>query len=86
MATEVKQHVAGFGMATLRVPATGMVMRLHKKLHAATIPAEKKLYQRQIEATDQEIDALVYELYGLTEDEIAIVEGRVDKAGRTALT
>ena len=32
---------------------------------------------RQIEATDKEIDALVYELYGLTHEEIAIVEGRV---------
>ena len=36
----------------------------------------RKLYQRQIEATDQEIDALVCELYELTEEEIAIVEGR----------
>jgi len=27
-------------------------------------------------ATCQVIDALVYELYGLTEEEIAIVEGR----------
>jgi len=39
-----------------------------------SIPADKKLYQRQIEATDRQIDALVYELYGLTEEEIAIVE------------
>jgi len=31
--------------------------------------------QRQIEATEREIDRLVYELYGLTEEEIAIVEG-----------
>jgi hypothetical protein len=31
--------------------------------------------QRQIAATDKQIDALVYELYGLTEDEIRIVEG-----------
>ena len=43
---------------------------------AATIPANKEFYQRQIEATDEEIDALVYELYGLTDEEIAIVEGR----------
>jgi hypothetical protein len=28
-----------------------------------------------IDATGREIDGLVYELYGLTEDEIAIVEG-----------
>ena len=30
---------------------------------------------QEIEQTDNEIDALVYELYGLTEDEIKIVEG-----------
>ncbi|MEQ3665847.1 TaqI-like C-terminal specificity domain-containing protein [Olleya sp.] len=30
--------------------------------------------QTQINQTDKEIDAMVYELYGLTEDEIAIVE------------
>jgi hypothetical protein len=35
---------------------------------------DKKLLQRQIESTDAEIDRLVYELYGLTEDEIRIVE------------
>jgi hypothetical protein len=52
------------------------MLQLHKKLDAATIPADRTPYQRQIEATDQEIDALVYELYGLTEEEIAIVEGR----------
>ena len=37
-------------------------------------PADKELYQRQIEATDRQIDGLVYELYGLTEEEIKIVE------------
>jgi len=31
-------------------------------------------FQRQIEATDREIDTLVYGLYGLTEEEIKIVE------------
>lgn len=31
--------------------------------------------QRQIDATDRQIDALVYELYGLTDEEIKIVEG-----------
>jgi len=57
-------------------PGVGRMLDLHKKLAAATIPADKKLYQRQIEATDEEIDALVGELYGLTQEEIAIVEGR----------
>jgi hypothetical protein len=52
------------------------MLDLEEKLATDTIPADKKLYQRQIEATDEEIDALVYELYGLTEEEMAIVEGR----------
>jgi hypothetical protein len=43
---------------------------------AATIPTDRKLHRRQIVATDAAIDALVYELYGLSEEEIAIVEGR----------
>ena len=33
--------------------------------------------QRQITDTDKQIDALVYELYGLTEEEIGIVEAGV---------
>ena len=52
------------------------MLELHKKLATASIPADKELYQRQIEATDRQIDALVYELYGLTEEEVAIVEGQ----------
>lgn len=40
-------------------------------------PPHKRLQaDRLIEATDQQIDALVYKLHGLTEEEIAIVEGR----------
>jgi hypothetical protein len=36
--------------------------------------------QRQIAATDGQIDQLVYELYGLTAEEIKIVEGATGKA------
>ena len=43
---------------------------------AATISADKQLYQRQIEATDRQIDRLVYELYGLSEKEVGVVEKR----------
>jgi len=65
-----QQPHAGLWMVAL----LGRMLDLHKKLAAATIPADKKLYRRRIEATDDEIDALVYELYGLTEEEIALVE------------
>lgn len=47
---------------------------LHQRLAAANTAHDKTLLQRQIGATDKQIDRLVYELYGLTEDEIASVE------------
>ncbi|AWG21062.1 restriction endonuclease subunit M [Flavobacterium faecale] len=39
-----------------------------------TKKAEAQTLKQQIDATDREIDAMVYELYGLTAEEIAIVE------------
>ncbi|MCX6679036.1 MAG: Eco57I restriction-modification methylase domain-containing protein [Methanothrix sp.] len=50
------------------------MLSLHKQLPEAGTPHEKTALERQIEATDGQIDALVYELYGLTEEEIGIVE------------
>jgi hypothetical protein len=38
-------------------------------------PQEQEMVKREIESTDKAIDKLVYELYGLTEEEIRIVEG-----------
>jgi hypothetical protein len=51
------------------------MLELHKQLAAARFPQEKELLERQIQATDDQIDRLVYELYGLTEEEIRVVEG-----------
>jgi predicted type IV restriction endonuclease len=50
------------------------MLELHKQLAAAKSTHEKTTIQRQIDATDKQIDELVYELYGLTEEEIKIVE------------
>ena len=47
---------------------------LHMRLSEGKTPDEKERVQRQIDTTDQEIDRLVYDLYGLTEEEITIVE------------
>jgi hypothetical protein len=44
-------------------------------VHGAGSDAEREVLQRQVEATDLQIDALVYELYGLSEAEVAVVEG-----------
>jgi hypothetical protein len=51
------------------------MLELNKQLQDAKLDHDKTLFQRQIEATDAAIDKLVYELYGLTEDEIKVVEG-----------
>ena len=52
----------------------GSMLTLHKQVAAAKSGSQKTVIQRQIDATDTEIDRLVYDLYGLTDAEIAIVE------------
>jgi len=51
------------------------MLAIHKQLSHAKTGHEQTLIQRQIDAADRQIDILVYELYGLTEEEIALVEG-----------
>ena len=53
------------------------MLRLHENLNSARTNQEIVALQRQIDATDKQIDQLVYELYGLTKEEIKIVEGGV---------
>ena len=50
------------------------MLELHKLLAASRTGHERTALQRQIEATDGQIDRQVFELYGLTEEEIRIVE------------
>jgi len=53
------------------------MLDLNRRLDTAKAPHEKEVLAGMIDATDREIDRLVYELYGLTEEEIAVVEGVV---------
>jgi len=50
------------------------LLALRQHFEQTKTPHERTLLERQISATDCEIDRLVYELYGLTEKEIRIVE------------
>jgi len=50
------------------------MLDLRKKAAAARTAHDKAVIQRQIAAADRQIDQLVYELYGLSGKEIAIVE------------
>ncbi|MFH1195796.1 MAG: N-6 DNA methylase [bacterium] len=51
------------------------IIELNKEILSLKLSHEQQTLQRQINAIDKQIDKLVYELYGLTEDEIKIVEG-----------
>jgi len=46
-----------------------------KKLKEAEFDDDKKVIQKQIEIIDGKIDNLVFDLYGLSEEEVRVVEG-----------
>jgi hypothetical protein len=66
--TDVKRH-------DFMVSLVQQMLDLHQQRDAVRTDHDRKHLQRLIDATDRQIDLLVYELYDLTEDEIAIVEG-----------
>ncbi|MCX6136346.1 MAG: N-6 DNA methylase [Ignavibacteriales bacterium] len=52
------------------------MLKLNKDLQGKVFDSEREPLERQIAATDAKIDQLVYQLYGLTKEEIKIVEGK----------
>jgi hypothetical protein len=55
---------------------TGM-LELQKHLSQTRSEREKRIIMQEIVSIDRQIDSLVYGLYGLTADEIAVVEETV---------
>ena len=51
------------------------MFELQKKYHDAKMERDKELYERQIKIVDVQIDRLVYDSYGLTDEEVKVVEG-----------
>ncbi|MCJ7484172.1 MAG: Eco57I restriction-modification methylase domain-containing protein [Thermodesulfovibrionales bacterium] len=58
----------------LMVSLVESIQGLQKLKAAAKTQTEQEMIQRQTDATDREINKLVYELYSLSEDEVRIVE------------
>jgi hypothetical protein len=52
------------------------MLELRKSKAGAKTQTEMDVYERQIKSVDGAIDGLVYELYGLSDEEIGIVEGK----------
>lgn len=55
----------------------GEMLKMVGQVQGTRTDQQRTVLERQIEATDRQIDKLVYELYGLTEEEIAIIESSV---------
>jgi type I restriction-modification system DNA methylase subunit/predicted type IV restriction endonuclease len=51
------------------------VLKLNEQFAIAKMEQDKAMIHRQINTIERQIDSLVYRLYGLTEDEIKLVEG-----------
>jgi len=67
------------GFATLREAKSDFrtpMLAAKEKLAKSKTDAESNRLATHCAALDRQIDAAVYELYGLTEEEIAIVEGK----------
>ena len=60
------------------------MLSLHQKSAEAKSPQTKTVLHRQIEATDRQIDKLVYKLYDLTDEEIEIVEAAIGQIDQTS--
>lgn len=76
------QYLEGFPVAKAEksahdkmVALVEQMLALHKAKSAAKTQSAQEVAARQIRAVDEAIDRLVYELYGLSPAEIAIVEG-----------
>ncbi len=57
------------------VELVSQMLEIQKQLHSAKTESDKQFYQKKADIIDKQIDTLVYELYGLTAEEIKIVEG-----------
>lgn len=55
------------------------MLDLHKMLVRSHFDSEREPIERQIATTDKKIDGLVYQLYGLTEEEVKIVEVKEER-------
>lgn len=84
----MKTNPAGKARRDEMLPLVEQMVELSKKKHSGKLaPSELDRVEREIAATDAEIDNLVYELYGITDAERRTVEGakRHDRAHRGKL-
>lgn len=63
------------------VEAVRLMMTLRKELSKVRTGQEQNVLERQLAAVDREIDGIVYELYGLSEEETETIERATELPG-----
>jgi len=71
---ELPIKVASIEEQDLLIKLTKEILDAHKELSTSKFDADKKFLEQRINILDKKIDSIVYALYGLSEDEIKIVE------------
>lgn len=74
-----KKQLASFPIKSKSDRLVGLVEQMlaaKRQLQTARTDSDRNFYENKCAALDRQIDSLVYELYDLTPEEIAIVEGR----------
>ena len=52
------------------------MLAAQEQLNSALSDSDKKFLQQRVDILDKQINTVVYRLYGLTEDEVKVVEGK----------
>lgn len=63
----------------------GQMLAAKAQLRQARTDRDRDFYENKCAALDSQIDALVYDLYGLSDEEIALVEKEIENSGRDKL-
>jgi hypothetical protein len=57
-----------------------LLLSLNSELQSVTLETRREQIKAKIDSCEESINGSVYELYGLTDEEIALVEGTVSKS------
>ncbi len=72
--SKVENNTKDVGLCNKIAELSSQMLHLHQQLKGIKVAADKTALQRQIDATDEQIDRLVFELYELTPQEIDLIE------------
>ena len=73
---QVKLPFASADKQAALAKLAGQMIEAKQKLFAAKSESDKKFLEQRVQLIDAQINSAVYKLYGLSDDEIKVVEGK----------